>query len=103
MPSPIEEIGADTVIGKINPNRAEFLAAALGAKKRANVATANHDDLQVPTGVHLDATINFQAGTIKRAPAALRLGLERCSASRRIRGFGRATGTTAPPCRNFGD
>jgi N-acetylglucosaminyldiphosphoundecaprenol N-acetyl-beta-D-mannosaminyltransferase len=53
------------------------LAAALGAKKGQAWLLRNHHRLRVPVRVHLGATINFQAGTLKRAPARMRSwGLE---------------------------
>jgi N-acetylglucosaminyldiphosphoundecaprenol N-acetyl-beta-D-mannosaminyltransferase len=41
------------------------------------VVTANRDRLRIPIRAHLGATINFQAGSVKRAPYAMqKFGLE---------------------------
>ena len=56
---------------------ANVLAVALGCKKRTGVAATKSRRLHIPIRVHLGATINFQAGTVKRAPERMRkLGLE---------------------------
>ena len=73
----VDEMSADAILDTINSSNADFLAAALGAKKGQSWLLRNHDRLRVPIRVHLGAAINFQAGTLKRAPAILqKLGLE---------------------------
>ena len=73
----IDEMSGDPIIDKINSCSADFLAVALGAQKGQAWLMKNHDRLQIPVRVHLGATINFQAGAIKRAPTTMqRLGLE---------------------------
>jgi N-acetylglucosaminyldiphosphoundecaprenol N-acetyl-beta-D-mannosaminyltransferase len=73
----IDEMATDDIIGHVNSSGAEFLAVSLGAKKGQAWLLRNHDRLLVPVRVHLGATVNFQAGTVKRAPLVLqRLGLE---------------------------
>jgi N-acetylglucosaminyldiphosphoundecaprenol N-acetyl-beta-D-mannosaminyltransferase len=73
----VDAMSTDAIFDKINSSKANFLAAALGAKKAQEWLLRNHDRLQIPVRVHLGATINFQAGTLKRAPASLRkFGLE---------------------------
>jgi N-acetylglucosaminyldiphosphoundecaprenol N-acetyl-beta-D-mannosaminyltransferase len=73
----VDEMSADAIIDTINSSNADFLAAALGARKGQSWLLRNHDRLRVPIRVHLGATINFQAGTLKRAPASMRKwGLE---------------------------
>jgi N-acetylglucosaminyldiphosphoundecaprenol N-acetyl-beta-D-mannosaminyltransferase len=73
----VDEMSRDEVIQEINSSRADFLVAALGAKKGQLWLQRNHHRLRIPIRAHLGATINFQAGTIKRAPRMLRkLGLE---------------------------
>ena len=65
------------IIDAINASDADFLAVALGAKKGQAWLQQNHARLRIPVRVHLGATINFQAGTLKRAPTLIqRLGLE---------------------------
>lgn len=62
---------------QINSSKADFLAAALGAHKGQLWLKRNHDRIRIPVRAHLGATINFQAGIVRRAPHALRkLGLE---------------------------
>jgi N-acetylglucosaminyldiphosphoundecaprenol N-acetyl-beta-D-mannosaminyltransferase len=73
----IEEMSSDQFIDQINSSNADFLVAALGAKKGQLWVHRNHHRLQIPIRAHLGATINFQAGTVKRAPSMLqKLGLE---------------------------
>jgi N-acetylglucosaminyldiphosphoundecaprenol N-acetyl-beta-D-mannosaminyltransferase len=65
------------LIEQINASNADFLVAALGARNGQLWLLRNHSRLQVPVRSHLGATINFQAGTVKRAPRIMRkLGLE---------------------------
>jgi N-acetylglucosaminyldiphosphoundecaprenol N-acetyl-beta-D-mannosaminyltransferase len=73
----VDEMSTDAICNAINSSNADFLAAALGAKKGQAWLLRNHDRLRVPVRVHLGATINFQAGTLKRAPVRMRKwGLE---------------------------
>ena len=73
----VEAMSTGAIIDEINSSNADFLAAALGAKKGQAWLLRNHDRLLVPVRVHLGATLNFQAGLIKRAPAWLQSsGLE---------------------------
>src|ERR1035437_6992250 len=72
-----DEMSTDPIIDSVNSSNADFLVAALGAKKGQAWLLRNHDRLRIPVRVHLGATINFQAGTLKRAPARMRKwGLE---------------------------
>ena len=73
----VEEMSVDSIFDHINSSGADFLAAALGAKKGQTWLLRNHDRIQTPVRVHLGATVNFLAGTVKRAPTRVRkLGLE---------------------------
>jgi N-acetylglucosaminyldiphosphoundecaprenol N-acetyl-beta-D-mannosaminyltransferase len=73
----VDEMSQDDIIHKINSSRADFLLAALGAKKGQLWLKRNHARLRIPVRAHLGATINFQAGTVKRAPRIVqKLGLE---------------------------
>lgn len=73
----VDEISADPIIRAINSHEADFLIVALGAKKGQSWLRRNHDRLQVPVRAHLGAALNFQAGTVKRAPLFMRrCGLE---------------------------
>ena len=67
----------DHIIDKVNASEADFLAVSLGAKKGQLWLHRNHQRLTIPIRAHLGAAINFQAGTVKRAPPRLRAwGLE---------------------------
>jgi N-acetylglucosaminyldiphosphoundecaprenol N-acetyl-beta-D-mannosaminyltransferase len=73
----VEDMSSDRFISDINASNADFVVAALGAQKGQLWLKRNHHRLRVPIRAHLGATINFEAGTVKRAPGLLRkLGLE---------------------------
>jgi N-acetylglucosaminyldiphosphoundecaprenol N-acetyl-beta-D-mannosaminyltransferase len=73
----VEELSQDQHIDQINCSGADFIVAALGAKKGQLWLLRNHGRLRVPVRAQLGATINYQVGTVKRAPRALqKLGLE---------------------------
>jgi N-acetylglucosaminyldiphosphoundecaprenol N-acetyl-beta-D-mannosaminyltransferase len=73
----VDELSQDQFIEKINASNADFLVAGLGAKKGQLWLRRNHDRLCIPIRSHLGAVINFQAGTIRRAPQAMqKCGLE---------------------------
>ena len=73
----VDEMSSDAILETINSSAADFLAAALGAKKGQAWLLRNYDRLHVPIRLHIGATINFQAGTVKRAPARMqKWGLE---------------------------
>jgi N-acetylglucosaminyldiphosphoundecaprenol N-acetyl-beta-D-mannosaminyltransferase len=65
------------IIDRLNSSGADFLVASLGAWKGQLWLQRNFDRIRVPVRAHLGAVLNFQAGTVKRAPAAMRSwGLE---------------------------
>lgn len=73
----IEEMSSEAHIDAVNASKADFLAVALGARKGQAWLRRNHARIQVPVRSHLGAAVNFQAGTLRRAPAAWQtLGLE---------------------------
>ena len=73
----LEEMSRDDIIDKVNSSGADFLAVSLGAKKGQLWLYRNHHRLTIPVRAHLGAAINFQAGTVRRAPPMLRAcGLE---------------------------
>lgn len=73
----IKEMSGDEIIDTVNASEADILAVALGAKKGQLWLHRNHDRLKIPVRAHFGAVINFQAGSIRRAPRALRAwGLE---------------------------
>ena len=56
------------VLDEINSSKADLLTVFLSAKKAQGWLLENHHKLQVPFRAQFGATINLQAGTIKRAP-----------------------------------
>jgi N-acetylglucosaminyldiphosphoundecaprenol N-acetyl-beta-D-mannosaminyltransferase len=73
----VDQMSTDQIIDTLNSSGADFLVLALGAKKGQSWLQRNHSRLTIPIKAHLGAAINFQAGSIKRAPPLLRsLGLE---------------------------
>jgi N-acetylglucosaminyldiphosphoundecaprenol N-acetyl-beta-D-mannosaminyltransferase len=73
----VEDMSCDDIIDRINASCAQFLVASLGARKGQLWLQHNFDRLQIPIRAHLGAALNFQAGTIKRAPVIIRKwGLE---------------------------
>ena len=73
----IDDMSTAEIVEKINASEADILAVSLGAQKGQAWLLRNHDRLRTPVRSHLGATINFQAGTVKRSPVILRrFGLE---------------------------
>ena len=82
----IEEMSRSEIVDEINASDADFLVVALGAKKGQAWLLRNHHHLRIPIRAHLGATINFQTGAVRRAPAALRRwAWNGCGASKRSR------------------
>jgi len=72
-----ETMGDPTIVERINAADADFLIVALGAQKGQAWLMANRHKLTVPVVSHLGATLNYVAGTVKRAPKIMqKLGLE---------------------------
>jgi len=73
----IDEMSRDEIIDNINSSGADFLVASLGAQKGQLWLLRNHNRLAIPVRAHLGAAINFQAGTVRRAPFIIqKIGLE---------------------------
>jgi N-acetylglucosaminyldiphosphoundecaprenol N-acetyl-beta-D-mannosaminyltransferase len=73
----LEEMSTAEIIEAINASGADFLVASLGAQKGQAWLLLNHSKLTIPVRSHLGAAINFQGGTLKRAPLFFRRsGLE---------------------------
>jgi len=73
----LEELSKDHFIDQINTSDADLLVVALGARKGQLWLRQNGHRLKIPVRAHLGAVINFQAGTVRRAPRIVRkLGLE---------------------------
>jgi len=73
----VDDLSCDDIIRNINSTKADFLITSLGAYKGQTWLLRNHHQLRIPIRAHLGAVLNFEAGTIKRAPPKLReMGLE---------------------------
>ena len=73
----IEEMSTQKIVQTVNESNADLLAVFLSAKKAQSWLLRNHDRLSVPTRGQFGATINYQAGTVQRAPVIFqRLGFE---------------------------
>ena len=68
----VDEMSNDEIIKAINDSGADILAVFLNARKAQAWLLHNHDRLQIPVRAHFGATINFEAGTIRRAPSFVR-------------------------------
>jgi len=73
----VDEMSSDRIIEAMNESGADILAVFLSAKKAQAWLLRNHDRIRIPVRAQFGATINFEAGTINRAPPFLRrAGLE---------------------------
>lgn len=73
----IEDMSSASIIERINASGADFLVVALGAQKGQEWLLRNHYRLKSPLRAHLGACMNFQAGTVARAPQLFqKYGLE---------------------------
>jgi N-acetylglucosaminyldiphosphoundecaprenol N-acetyl-beta-D-mannosaminyltransferase len=68
----IDELSSAEIIDAINASSADLLAIFFGAEKAQAWLMHNHDSLTVPIRSQFGATINFEAGTVKRAPRFMR-------------------------------
>lgn len=68
----VEELSSPDIIAQINASGADLLAVFLNAEKAQAWLLRNHFSLTVPVRAQFGATINFEAGTIRRAPPLLR-------------------------------
>lgn len=70
-----EEI--DKIINIVNEKKTDILAVGLGAPKQEKFIYKYKDRLNVPVSLAIGATIDFEAGNVKRAPRFMqKLGLE---------------------------
>jgi len=73
----VEDMSDEQTIDRINASNAQFLVASLGAAKGQAWLLRNHERITIPVRSHLGAALNFQGGTLKRAPTFVRRsGLE---------------------------
>jgi N-acetylglucosaminyldiphosphoundecaprenol N-acetyl-beta-D-mannosaminyltransferase len=68
----IEEMSSPKVIDEINASNADLIAVFFGAEKAQAWLLHNHWRLLPPVRAQFGATINFEAGTVRRAPPMLR-------------------------------
>ena len=68
----IEEMSSAPIIDAINSSRPDLLAVFFGAQKAQAWLMHNHHRLQASVRAQFGATINFEAGTVKRAPHFIR-------------------------------
>jgi|SRR3954471_5429041 len=73
----VEELSQAQSIARINASGADLLVVSLGAKKGQAWIQRNRSRIAVPAISHLGAVVNFEAGTVRRAPAWMQgAGLE---------------------------
>lgn len=73
----VEELSNDLIIDAVNSREADFLVVCLGSKKGQLWLKNNFGKLRAPVRAHLGASLNFAAGTVKRAPPLMqKFGLE---------------------------
>jgi N-acetylglucosaminyldiphosphoundecaprenol N-acetyl-beta-D-mannosaminyltransferase len=73
----VEEMSRPEFIDRINAARPDLLVLSIGARKGLVWLARNESHLAIPVLCNLGSTINFVAGTVRRAPRALqRMGLE---------------------------
>lgn len=68
----IEEMSSPEIIDEINASNADLIAVFFGAEKAQAWLLHNHRRLRAPVRAQFGATINFEAGTVRRAPPMLR-------------------------------
>lgn len=68
----VTEMSSDAIIEEINRTRPDILLVALGAKKGTVWIEHNRKQLNARIISHLGATVNFLAGTVRRAPKFFR-------------------------------
>lgn len=68
----VEKLSSSEIIDQINASGADLLAVFLNAEKAQAWLLHNHHRLTVPIRAQFGATVNFEAGTIRRAPPLLR-------------------------------
>ena len=70
----VAELSTPQIIETIEASQADLLTVFLSARKAQEWLRHNHKRLQIPVRAQFGATINIQAGTVKRAPAWIRRG-----------------------------
>jgi len=70
----VAELSTPQIIETIASSHADLLTVFFSARKAQEWLLHNHERIQVPVRAQFGATINIQAGIIKRAPAWIRRG-----------------------------
>jgi N-acetylglucosaminyldiphosphoundecaprenol N-acetyl-beta-D-mannosaminyltransferase len=68
----IEQMSSPEIIETINASEADLIAVFFGAEKAQAWLMHNHRRLCAPIRAQFGATINFEAGTVRRAPHFIR-------------------------------
>jgi N-acetylglucosaminyldiphosphoundecaprenol N-acetyl-beta-D-mannosaminyltransferase len=68
----IEEMSTPEIIDTINASEPDLIAVFFSAEKAQAWLMHNHHRLRAPIRAQFGATINFEAGTVKRAPLFIR-------------------------------
>lgn len=65
------------IFGVLRETKPDILAVGLGSPKQEKFFYENREKMQVPVALHIGATIDFEAGNVRRAPVWMsRCGLE---------------------------
>ena len=73
----LEDMSDAETISKINRSDADLLVVAIGLVRGQEWIVKNRERITIPVVAYLGAVINFEAGTVSRAPTAIRkFGLE---------------------------
>jgi N-acetylglucosaminyldiphosphoundecaprenol N-acetyl-beta-D-mannosaminyltransferase len=70
----VAELSTSEIIETIEASQADLLTVFLSAKKAQEWLRFNHKRLNIPVRAQFGATVNMQAGTIRRAPKWIRSG-----------------------------
>jgi N-acetylglucosaminyldiphosphoundecaprenol N-acetyl-beta-D-mannosaminyltransferase len=68
----VAEMSVEPIVERINETGADMVAVFFGAEKAQEWLLHNHWRLRPPIRAQFGATINFEAGTVRRAPRMLR-------------------------------
>ena len=73
----VADMSRDAMINVINKSGADFLLVCVGTHKGQIWLRRNHDRLIIPIRAYMGAVVNFESGTVMRAPPIMRrLNLE---------------------------
>jgi N-acetylglucosaminyldiphosphoundecaprenol N-acetyl-beta-D-mannosaminyltransferase len=73
----VDDMSSAQIVTTINSSEADLLTVFLTARKAQSWLVKNHERVSIPVRVQLGATVDYQAGKVRRAPPILReMGLE---------------------------